>query len=801
VKDHENRIGQQMGGYRLLSLLGRGSFGTVYLAQSTPQQQPVALKLLQMPLSSQEEFKSFLNEARTMRLQHPHIVPLLDFGTSREDLPYLVMEYLPGGTLRDRYPRGTRLPLDVICHYISQLASALQYAHDHRVIHRDVKPENMLLRTDDTVLLSDFGIARTIEQSTAAASMANTAGTPAYIAPEQSYGKPLPASDQYALAVVAYEWLSGNRPFTGTPTEVVIQHRLDPPPPLHTYRQDLPAEVDQVIARALAKQPEERFATIEQFAQALNAAFQPTSRTNMPLMPTAPTPTLPAQATPTPALPPHITMQQQAQTPSMPGRETPVPLQPTPALGGRAWSQPILGKGPASVPLAHQFTPYAIPSSQPLPNEPMPLSFGNNPHADSIQSPGLWRPVAPWQKMVLAALALVIIAGGLLAYSALKAPTATSNTGHQATTSTLTNPATANAMATTQVEQKSTAQAQATVQTQATSQAQIIATAQAQGKPQLLWTFPTGGPIWSTPNVVNGVAYVGSNDYQLYAINTVTDQAEWSFATRGTLHYLPAVVNGVVYITSADAHLYAIDATTGQLKWAFGTKAGISAAPVVANGTVYVGSGDGHLYAIDASTGVRKWVFTTGGPIWGSPIVANGVVYVGSIDQRLYAIDASTGVRKWAFVTASYVAVAPTIADGVVYVGSLDQKLYAINATTGLQKWAFPTGGPIWSPPTVANGIVYVGSHDYKLYAIDATTGLQKWVFPTGGKVWSSPTVVNGVVYVGSMDHKLYAIDATTGQQKWTFTTGNSIQYSSPMVVNGVVYIGSTDHKLYAIAI
>ncbi len=318
MKNHQDRIGQQMGGYRLLRLLGCGNFGAVYLAQSTPQQEPVALKLLQTPLSSSEEFKSFLNEARTFRLQHPHIVPLLDFGTSREDLPYLVMEYVPGGTLRERYPRGTRLPLAVVCHYISQLASALHYAHQQRVIHRDVKPENMLLRADGMVLLSDFGIARVVEQSIAT-NLENAAGTPAYIAPEQSYGKPQPASDQYALAVVAYEWLAGSRPFAGTPLEIVVQHRLDAPPSLRALRQDLPIEAEQVIARALAKRPEERFATIEQFALALNATSQPASKANTPLLSAALMPS--ALMAPSLALPQRIAVRSQAETPPIPGRE------------------------------------------------------------------------------------------------------------------------------------------------------------------------------------------------------------------------------------------------------------------------------------------------------------------------------------------------------------------------------------------------------------------------------------------------------------------------------------------------
>ncbi len=774
MKNHQDRIGQQIGGYRLLRLLGRGNFGAVYLAQSTPQQEPVALKLLQTPLSSSEEFKSFLNEARTFRLQHPHIVPLLDFGTSREDLPYLVMEYVPGGTLRERYPRGTRLPLAVVCHYISQLASALHYAHEQRVIHRDVKPENMLLRADGMVLLSDFGIARIVEQSIAT-NLENAAGTPAYIAPEQSYGKPQPASDQYALAVVAYEWLAGSRPFAGTPLEIVVQHRLDAPPSLRALRQDLPIETEQVIARALAKRPEERFATIEQFAQALNATSQPASKANTPLLSAGFMPS--ALMAPALALPQRTAVRSQAETPPIPGRE------------------------PAAFPPPHPLTAYGTPSRESFPKEPMMTT----PVRSELTQPQVsWWSVPLRRRVVLAALALLMIASSLFAYFSLIVPAAQHQKAQQATASASIHQATMNAMATAQIRQKATAQAQmatAQISQKATIQAQLIATAQAQGKPHLLWAFTTGDVIWSSPTVVKGVAYFRSNDYTLYAINTVTVQQEWTFATKNQILSLPAVANGIVYTSSTDAQIYAIDAASGQQKWHFATKAGVSASPGVVNGIVYISSGDGNLYAIDAITGQQKWVFAAADAFWSSPVVANGVVYAGSIDHKLYAIDAASGQEKWIFRTASAITAAPTVANGVVYAGSEDHKLYAIDATTGLQKWDFVTGGEIWSSPTMVNGVVYVGSHDHNLYAIDAASGLQKWAFTTRDKVWSSPTVVNGVVYVGSLDHNLYAINTANGQQKWTFTTGDAIKYSSPTVVNGVLYIGSSDHKLYAIAI
>src|SRR5436305_7055187 len=153
-------LGQQVGEYRLVRQLGGGGFGTVYLTEHVYEHTQAAVKVLNLALTRAEDFKEFLNEARTIRLPHSHIVPLLDFCISRDDLPYLVMEYAPQGTLRDRHRKGERIALSTIVSYVNQIASALQYAHDYRVIHRDIKPENILIRLDGTLMVSDFGLAK-----------------------------------------------------------------------------------------------------------------------------------------------------------------------------------------------------------------------------------------------------------------------------------------------------------------------------------------------------------------------------------------------------------------------------------------------------------------------------------------------------------------------------------------------------------------------------------------------------------------------------------------------------------------
>ncbi|HET8843603.1 MAG TPA: serine/threonine-protein kinase, partial [Ktedonobacteraceae bacterium] len=153
-----DRAGQYVGNYRLMRLLGRGGFAQVYLGEHRRLGTQAAIKLLATHLID-SDIEQFLVEARTIaRLEHSHIIRILDFDKA-EDLPFLVMSYAPNGTLRQRYPRGTRLPLERVLAYLKQAAGALQYAHDARVVHRDVKPENMLLNRQDEMWLSDFGIA------------------------------------------------------------------------------------------------------------------------------------------------------------------------------------------------------------------------------------------------------------------------------------------------------------------------------------------------------------------------------------------------------------------------------------------------------------------------------------------------------------------------------------------------------------------------------------------------------------------------------------------------------------------
>jgi serine/threonine protein kinase len=265
-------IGQQVGAYRLLRVLGEGGFATVYLGEHRHLGTLAALKLLHLSFSP-EDGEAFRREAQLIaRLEHPHIERVLDYDV-QAGTPFLVMSFAPGGTLRSVHPKGTVLPLSTVVDYVTQVAEALQYAHDRGIIHRDVKPENLLVGARQEVLLGDFGIA-VLSQRSRSVSTQEVVGTAAYMAPEQFRGKPCAASDQYALAVVVYEWLTGERPFSGSFVELASQHLLTPPPALRQKNPGIAPAVECVVLTALSKEPAQRFGSVKDFALALVQASQ-----------------------------------------------------------------------------------------------------------------------------------------------------------------------------------------------------------------------------------------------------------------------------------------------------------------------------------------------------------------------------------------------------------------------------------------------------------------------------------------------------------------------------------------------
>ena len=276
-------VGRSLGRYRLEKLLGQGGMAEVHQATDTKLARTVAVKVILATHAIKGDFlERFLREARMVAsLEHPNILPVYDFGEDN-GVPFLVMPYLSGGTLRERLRAGAA-PLALASAWITQLADALDAAHAAGVLHRDVKPANVLVDRNDRLFLADFGIAKMLENQSGLTATGVVVGTPIYMAPEQAQGRPAtPATDRYALAVVAYEILCGRPPFDGdNPLSLMHQHVSSPPPPLSARIGGLPAGLDAVLSQALAKDPAARPPTCRALADAV-AALAPSGITPPP---------------------------------------------------------------------------------------------------------------------------------------------------------------------------------------------------------------------------------------------------------------------------------------------------------------------------------------------------------------------------------------------------------------------------------------------------------------------------------------------------------------------------------------
>jgi serine/threonine protein kinase len=266
--------GSQLGAFALRHLLGQGGMSQVYLAHDLRLGRDVAVKVLDARLAAQPGFRErFLREARVgAALDHPHIVPLYDVG--EHPLLYLVMPYISGGSVQQLL-RRTPLAEAEVANYGAQVADALGYAHHRGVVHRDVKPANMLIHADGRILLSDFGLAKIWVHSSSppAPRRRPDAGTPEYMAPEQVHGHSDARSDLYGLGVVLYLLLTARLPFTGANGQAIMEAQVDQVPVApRAINPAISLPMEAVVLRALAKHPMQRFQTAAELGAALLAA-------------------------------------------------------------------------------------------------------------------------------------------------------------------------------------------------------------------------------------------------------------------------------------------------------------------------------------------------------------------------------------------------------------------------------------------------------------------------------------------------------------------------------------------------
>ncbi len=283
IAELQERLARTLAGrYQITRLLGRGGMAVVFLAEDLVLERRVAIKVLPPDMAYDTKLiPRFQQEAKTAaKLDHPNIIPIYRV-ESEAGLDYFVMKYVTGDSLDQLLEKGP-LPVDLSRRVLSEAALALGHAHKRGIVHRDVKPANIMLESDGRVILTDFGISKALEGGSGFTGTGAIIGTPHYMAPEQAKGLQVDGrADQYSLAVVGHQLLTGKQPFEGSSHSILYKHVFEPPPRVFDARPDAPADLVAVLERALAKEPEQRFATMEDFATAVTGERRSGSRTQV----------------------------------------------------------------------------------------------------------------------------------------------------------------------------------------------------------------------------------------------------------------------------------------------------------------------------------------------------------------------------------------------------------------------------------------------------------------------------------------------------------------------------------------
>lgn len=338
----------------------------------------------------------------------------------------------------------------------------------------------------------------------------------------------------------------------------------------------------------------------------------------------------------------------------------------------------------------------------------------------------------------------------------------------------------------------------------------------------LRWHFPTGGAVVSSPSIADGVAYFGSQDKYIYAVNARDGVLLWKYLTHERIASSPAVVDGKVYTGADDGFVYCLNATNGTLIWVayaggdqpgnFNAAVQLRSSPTVANDRVYVGALDNNTYCLNATDGSIVWQYETHGYITSTPAVADGAVYVVAQEPNsgaLYKLNANTGSVIWkhvipyepVFIGGTDMHASPTVAGGMVYVASDASAYYGINAATGETMWSYkdPEAAEfIICSPIYVNGRVFIVDK-FSIVCLNAFDGSVVWTSFTGDELYVSPTYADNKLYVVTDERNIWVLNATDGQKLGLFTM-DSNSWSAPSIYEGRVYVGSNDWNVYCLA-
>lgn len=737
--------------------IGTGGFSTVYSAWDDGFQRRVAVKMLHS--LDEAGRRRFDRERGIMGLlsSHPNVIMPFRAGYAKNTgAPFLVMELVEGGSLQDLIVKHRRVPWNEAIDYIIPATAALGHAHSQGVLHRDVKPGNILL-AGKTPKLTDFGIAA-IRESTAS----QVAYTLAHCPPETfATGRDTrdERSDLYSIASTLFTLITGQPPFDveGEDSQQaymfrIIDHQLAAIPP-----ELAPGPIAAFLARALSKDPVLRPQSAQEFVDELQQIRAELTAGGHPGMPTGgPTVFGPSgeSITTDGAAAPTIV----SSNLSPPGTEQ-LPHWPPPTTGPNT--------GPGTGPNAG---PGTGPDSGPTSFDASPAELISGPSNRGAQPPTIISSNDPGLEPPRRRSGRLALLGGFLILAA-----ALGGAGWWF----------------------------------------LQGGAGDSGPPPVAWQFETKSSLSSRPAVADGTLVIGAHvTNKVHAVDVISGEEQWAFTADGNVDADPTIVDGVVYIGSGDGIMHALNLDDGSIVWQQDLEGKIGSGALVHDNLVVVGAGEGEVWALDRADGTPKWSAVADGPINTTPAVASrggdGVIVVGATLGGLHVFDPTTGDRvDQVQVEGGIWFSDPLVLDRnngegqEVWIGSSAQDqgfLNRIDLETGeLHKFATQAGVGTNPALTVDGSTIIAGNDAGDLFAVDRTTVGEVWrqSYANTPQIKGSPIVVGDVIYFGTHGKELISVNVLDGSERWRFSGEQIFGLSGPVVVDNQLFVGNDSGTVY----